>query len=131
MRARRSGFTLIELLIVLVLLGILATVGLSRFWVAKDRALVAAMKGDLRTLASQQELYFEGSFRYASAVTDLHAFQLSPGVDINITYAENDGWGAIASHPSLATEVCAFFYGDVPVALVAPATTSGVINCQD
>lgn len=129
MRAQRPGFTLIELLIVLVLVAILATIGLSRFWVAKDRALVAAMMGDLRTLATQQEVYYERNFHYAGVVTDLVDYQVSPGIDLLITHAANDGWAATAVHPSVVGQ-CGYFYGTVPAGAGAPATEGGVVNCN-
>jgi prepilin-type N-terminal cleavage/methylation domain-containing protein len=49
---RRDGFTLIELLIVLVIIAILATIGVNRFWAAKDRSLQGVVQSDLRNMAS-------------------------------------------------------------------------------
>jgi prepilin-type N-terminal cleavage/methylation domain-containing protein len=129
MRAQRPGFTLIELLIVLVLVAILSTIGLSRFWVAKDRALISAMKGDLRTLATQQEVYYERHFHYAPTLGDLPDYQLSPSVEIVITHAANAGWGATAASPSVS-EQCGYFYGTVPTGAAPPATVSGVVLCN-
>lgn len=127
---RRSGFTLIELLIVLVLVAILATIGVNRFWAAKDRSLLAAMTADLRNMAAEQELYFEKNLAYASAVTDLVDFNPSPGVTITITYAMSDGWAANGVHGSLAGSQCGIFTGNAPVAAGAPATVLGVIACN-
>jgi prepilin-type N-terminal cleavage/methylation domain-containing protein len=130
MQARRGGFTLIELLIVLVLVGILATIGLSRFWTAKDRALVATMKGDLRSLATQQEIYYERNFSYALDLAALEGFNLSPGIDLDITHADNAGWAGVATSPSVSSGMCGFFFGTVPSGAGAPATDSGVVECQ-
>ena len=47
-----KGFTLIELLIVVVIIGILASIGITNFGNSKERAMVAAMKTDLRNLVS-------------------------------------------------------------------------------
>lgn len=127
---RRDGFTLIELLIVLVILAILATIGVNRFWAAKDRSLQGVIQSDLRNMASAQEVYFEYNLSYASVVTDLTNFSPSQGVTINVTYAANDGWAANATHVSLATTQCGFFTGNAPAAQGAPATVNGIIDCS-
>ena len=49
-RRDTRGFTLIELLIVVVIIGILAAIGITNFGNSKERAMVAAMKTDLRTI---------------------------------------------------------------------------------
>src|SRR2546423_4714247 len=53
----RKGFTLIELLIVVVIIGILAAIAIPKFANTKDKAYVAAMKSDLRNLATYEEQY--------------------------------------------------------------------------
>src|SRR6266849_5619889 len=52
-----KGFTLIELLIVVVIIGILAAIAIPKFANTKDKAYVAAMKSDLRNLATYEEQY--------------------------------------------------------------------------
>jgi prepilin-type N-terminal cleavage/methylation domain-containing protein len=126
----RRGFTLIELLIVMVIIAILATIGISRFWAAKDRSLLASITSDLRTMAAEQEVYFEKNLSYAAAVTDLVDFTPSPGVAITITYAMTDGWAAYGKHGSLASGQCGIFTGNAPSAAGAPATKQGVIACN-
>ena len=51
------GFTLIELLIVVVIIGILATIAIPKFASTKEQAFLAAMKTDLRNLATAEESY--------------------------------------------------------------------------
>jgi len=53
----KKGFTLIELLIVVVIIGILAAIAIPKFANTKDKAYVAAMKSDLRNLATYEEQY--------------------------------------------------------------------------
>lgn len=53
----RQGFTLIELLIVMAILGILSTVGLSNFQTTKLKARDAKRKNDLQTIAKGLEAY--------------------------------------------------------------------------
>ena len=127
---RRSGFTLIELLIVLVIIAILATIGVNRFWAAKDRSLFSTIQSDIRNMAAEQEIYFERNLSYAPAPTDLVDFQPSPGVTINITYSAADGWAANGTHASLGGQQCGYFTGNAPVLTGAPATVLGVIRCN-
>ena len=70
MRPSKSGFTLIELLIVVVIIGILASIAIPKFSVTREKAFMAAAKADLRNLASQQEVYYN---TYYSFSTDLAA----------------------------------------------------------
>jgi prepilin-type N-terminal cleavage/methylation domain-containing protein len=127
---RRDGFTLIEVLIVLVIIAILATIGVNRFWAAKDRSLQGVVQSDLRNMASAQEMYFEFNLSYASAVADLKNYAPSLGVTVNLTYAANDGWAANATHVSLGPTQCGYFTGNAPAAQGAPATVNGIINCN-
>lgn len=130
MHPRRSGFTLIELLIVIVIVGILATVGLSRLWAVRGRAHVAAMQSDLRSLASQQEAYFAVDYSYSADVANLTDFVPSDGVEITINYGASDGWGATATHPASNGRLCGIFVPAAPAGTGTPATEPGVIMCN-
>jgi prepilin-type N-terminal cleavage/methylation domain-containing protein len=130
MRPQRSGFTLIELLIVIVLLGVLATVGLNRFWQVRGRAHVSAMQHDLRSLAAQQEAHFSKDYLYASDLSDLPDFTVSEGVEILINYAAADGWGATASHTAADGRQCGLFQPAAPQVAGAPSTQAGTIMCN-
>jgi prepilin-type N-terminal cleavage/methylation domain-containing protein len=131
MKTRRPGFTLIELLIVIVVVGLLAAISVPFFWRAKDRGLEAAMQSDLKTLATFQEAYYERLYVYAEEPVALPGFMTSPGVEIEIGYAESDGWAAIARHNSLATRQCGIIVGEAPPEPGAPATNQGVVTCDD
>jgi prepilin-type N-terminal cleavage/methylation domain-containing protein len=130
MKPKRAGFTLIELLIILVILAILATMGFNRFWIARDRAFYAAMKSDLRNMASEQEHYFHTHYAYAATPTDLVDLSPSEGVTVTVTYALSDGWAANATHTSLPGVQCGIYTGNAPLASGAPATVNGVIECN-
>ncbi len=54
MPSKNRGFTVIELLIVVVIIGILATIAAPKFSNTKEKAYSATMKGDLRNLAVAQ-----------------------------------------------------------------------------
>ena len=55
--AGRAGFTLIELLIVVVIIGILASIAIPKFGAVREKAFRAAMMSDLHNLANAQDMY--------------------------------------------------------------------------
>ncbi len=100
MLSNRKGFTLIELLIVVVIIGILAAIAIPKFANTKERAYVAAMKSDLKNMATAQEAYFSDGQMYT---TDLGtAFQETTGVTVTVTAADGTSWAASASHTGTA-----------------------------
>lgn len=62
-----SAFTLVELLVVIVILGVLSTIGLVAFASAQARGRDAARKSDLKQIASALELYFSDYGKYPSS----------------------------------------------------------------
>jgi len=65
----RKGFTLIELLIVVVIIGILATIAVPKFANTKNKAIMASMKADLRNLVTAQEGFYFDNTDYAGSTT--------------------------------------------------------------
>jgi type IV pilus assembly protein PilA len=129
-RQTRQGFTLIELLIVVVVLGLLATIAIPRFINTKGKAVVASMRSDLRNLTAAQESYWvENQTYYNGAVpTPVLAYQPSPGVNITIVSANVSGWSAQAAAPLLTPQTCVVFYGaTLPI---PPATADGAVACS-
>jgi type IV pilus assembly protein PilA len=119
--SNKKGFTLIELLIVVVIIGILAAIAIPKFANTKEKAYVAAMKSDLRNLATYEEqyaadnngAYFSGT---AASPASMQGFTPSQNVTINATAVTSPtaGWNGAASH-SQTTKTCAM--------------TDGVITC--
>ncbi len=125
-----KGFTLIELLIVVVIIGILAAIAIPKFSATREKAYFAAMKSDLKNLASQQEIYYSDTYSYTNNTTSL-GFVSSEGVNVTIT-AGTDGWSASNTHSALATtEGCAIYYGNAVAPSGAPATptAAGELAC--
>ena len=117
MSFNKKGFTLIELLIVVVIIGILAAIAIPKFANTKDKAYVAAMKSDLRNLATYEEqyaadnqgAYFGGT---ADSNTPLQGFTPSSNVTITVTNVAGPppDWSATATH-SQSPKTCSMAVG--------------------
>ncbi|MDB4869175.1 MAG: putative pilin [Gemmatimonadales bacterium] len=122
MLGNKKGFTLIELLIVVVIIGILAAIAIPKFANTKDKAYVAAMKSDLRNLATFEEQYAsDNNGLYFSGDGIAQGFNASKDVTITATAVGGAGvtpeWTATSSH-GLTSKTCD-----------SGVTTSGVITC--
>jgi prepilin-type N-terminal cleavage/methylation domain-containing protein len=127
LRSRR-GFTLIELLIVVVIIGLLASIAVPKFQATKGKAYWASMRSDLRNLMTAQESYYYENQTYATAVANLN-FKGSSGVTVTIAPpGANGGWAATSTHALAWPHLCSVFVG--PATPVPPATVEGVVACQ-
>jgi len=124
----RHGFTLIELLIVVVIIGIVAAIAIPKFNNTKGKANAAALRSDLRTLATAQEAYFYDHAVYADSPALLN-LNSSPGVVLTIISATASGWSARVTHPHSFPLTCAIFTGTVSSPPV-PATAEGLVACH-
>ncbi|MDC0160324.1 prepilin-type N-terminal cleavage/methylation domain-containing protein [Gemmatimonadales bacterium] len=122
-----KGFTVVELLIVAVIIAILAAIVIPKFSAIRERAHFAAMKTDLKNLASQQQIYYADHYSYSTDIEDL-AYTNSDGVTVRIIVSSS-GWSASATHSDLGmNEGCAIFGGaDLPPnGLVTPSQADEV-----
>jgi prepilin-type N-terminal cleavage/methylation domain-containing protein len=125
----KSGFTLIEVLVVVVILGILATLAIPRLMNARYEAFRSAAVGDLRNLQTMQEIHSQDGAGYADNLGDL-SFETSRGVSIDITEATQTGWAATATHSGFPSVDCGIFIGTASPANGGPATSQGVVTCS-
>lgn len=124
MRAQ-GGFTLIELLIVVVIIGLLAAIVIPKYAKTKEKSYVAAMKSDLKNLATAQESYFAGYVSYTTVIGNLE-FNESQNVSLSLPDGDDDSWRATATHLS-SLVVCELYYGNTTG---STATVEGVIGCS-
>ncbi len=124
----KKGFTLIELLIVVVIIGILAAIAIPKFSKTREKAYFAAMKSDLKNLATQQEIYYADNYLYTNNVTAL-GFVDSEAVTVAIT-ATASGWNGASTHTGLPGKGCAIYYGNAsaPGGAATP-TAAGELAC--
>jgi type IV pilus assembly protein PilA len=121
MSVNKKGFTLIELLIVVVIIGILASIAIPKFANTKDKAYVAQMKSDLRNLATYEEQYAadNGGAYFGGTATMAAPLQgFTPSQNVTIVATDIPGpppsWNATATH-SQSAKTCTM--------------TNGVITC--
>ncbi|MGH2610305.1 MAG: prepilin-type N-terminal cleavage/methylation domain-containing protein [Tepidiformaceae bacterium] len=125
MRSAR-GFTLVELLVVVVVIGVLASIAIPKFANNKEKSYLAQMKSDLRNLATAQEGFFYDSTTYTASLVALNNFTPSQAVSITIPEATGKGWSAETKHSSTAKK-CYIYSGiAAPIGL---ATAEGKIAC--
>jgi len=125
----RGGFTLIELLIVVVVIGILATIAIPKFSAMREKSYIAAVTSDLKSLASQQEIYLSNNFTYAGTVTALTDLTLTDNVSLVVNESSQTGWAATGTHSGLTTQ-CGLYFGSASAANATPATVPGVLTCN-
>lgn len=128
-KRKNQGFTLIELLIVVVILGILASIAIPKFSRFRERSYIATVILDLKNLASQQEIYHGNNYTYASTVTVIAEMVVSEGVNITVNEADGRGWAATAYHDAVPAEQCGIYYGTAAASNASPAASPGVITC--
>ena len=138
----RRGFTLIEMLVVIVILGILASMASIRIAAIKDRATRTSMIEDLKNLVTAEESYHSVNEDYTSSVGSIEtsgkksssgkaAFSASPGNTLKLTRKGSDGWNATMTNKALSTKpkTCGIFMGPAKYSPNKNVQTPGVPDC--
>ena len=134
-RQVEQGFTLIELLIVVVIIGILASIAIPKFANTKDKAKVTSLKSDLRNLVGLQEAHFSIFARYAENVGAARSeatvvfFQTDGNTITMRSSSPTAGWSATATRTDLAIPMtCGIYLGTEPSPNPA-VTREGEVSC--
>lgn len=77
-RARRAGFTLVEMMVVIVILGILATVVAINVLPSQDKAMVGKARADVSVLEQALESYRLDNFVFPTNEQGLQALVAPP-----------------------------------------------------
>lgn len=88
----RNGFTLVELMVVLVIIGLLATVVMVNVMPSQGKAMTTKAKADIATLSQAMEMYRLDTMRYPASLDALA--QPRPGGGGSFIRAlPQDPWG--------------------------------------
>jgi len=79
-RSKQSGFTLIEIMVVVVIIGILASVVVPRIMDNPDKARVAKAKNDIQAIGSALDIYRLDNYVYPTTDQGLEALVTQPTV---------------------------------------------------
>jgi len=94
---RQHGFTLIEIMVVVVIIGLMATLILPNLLENQDKALKVKSRADLRSLSGQLALYKLDNFSYPTTAEGLQALVSNPGSKPNwrpyLDKKHQDPWG--------------------------------------
>ena len=77
-RSSERGFTLVELMVVIVIIGLLATVVMVNVMPSQDKAMATKAKADIATLEQAMEMYRLDNLTYPSGAAGLDALVTPP-----------------------------------------------------
>ncbi len=127
---RDKGFTLIELLIVVVVIGVLASIAIPKFSRVRERSYIASVTLDLKNLATQQEIFHGDNMTYAADHTSIPNMSTSASVNLTVNEASPGGWAATGWHDAVPGRQCGIYYGAAGAGNAVPATSAGIVVCQ-
>jgi len=105
----------------IILIGIIAAIAIPKFVNTKQRAYVAAMKTDLRSIAAAEEAYHEEHGRYQERLDSLPGVTLAYGVRLVRLTANERGWRAVVRHDAVDT-ICTTGGGELKPEAGPPGT---------
>lgn len=90
--ARQGGFTLLEIIVVIVIIGLLATVVVQNLAGEVDKARVTKAQADVRALESALNMYKLDNFRFPSTEQGLRALSERPNTPPEARNWRNGGY---------------------------------------
>ncbi|MCG6872017.1 MAG: type II secretion system major pseudopilin GspG [Gammaproteobacteria bacterium] len=78
---QQRGFTLIEIMVVVVIIGLLATLVVPRLLDQQEKALGVKARGDITNLGTALKLYKLDNFHYPSTEQGLQALRKRPDIE--------------------------------------------------
>ena len=91
-KQRRNGFTLVELMVVIVIIGLLATVVMINVLPSQDKAMTTKARADIATLGQAMEMYRLDNMRYPPSL-DALAQPRAGGGGPYVRSLPQDPWG--------------------------------------
>jgi type IV pilus assembly protein PilA len=102
-----EGFTLMELVVVVIVIGVLASVAIPVYIHQREKGHDAQARADLRNLAQHQELLLHRTGTYGTGAEldiPIGRVTISPGVDLRVVgYTGAEGFCLTSRHESSAS----------------------------
>jgi len=95
----RTGFTLIEVMMVMALIVVLASVGLTLYTNSVTRAKESVLKEDLYRMRDAIDQYYADKGKYPSTLQDLVSDKYLRGIPIDPFTNSPDTWREVPSEP--------------------------------
>ncbi len=132
MTSPHRGFTLIELLVVIAIIGILSAVVLASLNTARNKGTDAAIKANLKTVATQSALYYDANGQYIGTTGSSCSAATSMFSDTTIGNAIEAATSAITGSAEGTNYRCTASSGGTGAwAISSRLTTSGQFWCVD
>ncbi len=100
--ARNSAFTLLEMVIVIIIIGVLATLGFSQFGPVKESALDSEAKANLKLVMAGERIYRMETGNYYVSVAP-HDNNINTTLKLYLPTAANRNWNYTTQANNAAT----------------------------